>query len=64
VLIGVGASLASVQLIESMLFGIYARDPMTFLVAPLVLLAVAVTASVVPARRASTADPTVVLREE
>jgi len=64
VLIGVGASLASVPLIESMLFGIHARDPMTFLVAPLVLLAVAVTASVVPAWRASTADPMVVLREE
>jgi putative ABC transport system permease protein len=62
-LVGVGASLASVPLIESMLFGIHARDPMTFVVAPLVLLAVAVTASLVPAWRASTADPMVALRE-
>ncbi len=51
-------------LMESLLFGIAARDPVTFVVVPLLLLGVAVTASWIPALRATRVDPIVVLREE
>jgi ABC-type antimicrobial peptide transport system permease subunit len=51
-------------LMESLLFGVAARDPVTFVVVPLILLAVAVTASWIPAHRATRVNPIVVLREE
>ena len=64
ILIGVVAAYASAQLIESMLFGVQARDPLTFVTVPLVLLSVAVAASLIPAVRASRVDPMEALREE
>ncbi len=48
---------------EAMLFGVEPLDPLSFLVAPLLLLGVALLASVVPARRAAT-HPAVALRCE
>ena len=47
---------------ESLLFGVGTADPVTVAAVPLVLVAVAVVASLVPARRASRVDPTVTLR--
>jgi ABC-type antimicrobial peptide transport system permease subunit len=64
ILLGVAASLALAQLIEGMLFGIDARDPLTYVAVPLLLLCVAVVASLVPALRAGRVDPVEVLREE
>jgi ABC-type antimicrobial peptide transport system permease subunit len=64
ILLGIGASLILARLIESMLFGVDALDPLTYAVVPLLLLGVAVVASLVPAIRAGRVDPVEVLREE
>lgn len=50
--------------LESMLFSIDARDPITFLVGPVLLALVAVAACWIPSRRATRLDPVTVLREE
>jgi ABC-type lipoprotein release transport system permease subunit len=47
-----------------MLYGVTARDGVTFAMMPVVLLALAVMAALVPAWRASRIDPMVALREE
>jgi ABC-type antimicrobial peptide transport system permease subunit len=67
-LAGVGVALgmigaaAATRVMTSLLFGVQARDPMVFAVAPAVLMAVAALASYMPARRASRVDPLVALR--
>jgi ABC-type antimicrobial peptide transport system permease subunit len=55
--LGTAAALVLGRLVEASLFGVPARDPMTLAVAPLVLLAVAIAALLVPARRAMDVDP-------
>jgi putative ABC transport system permease protein len=62
--IGLAGALCGARLVESMLFGIHARDPVTLVVVPVVLLTVAVAASLIPALRASGVDPAVALRQE
>jgi len=62
--IGLVGAFALSRLLESMLFGVGARDPAVFAAVPLVLLAVAATAMVVPARRAARVDPVRTLGEE
>ncbi len=62
--IGLAAALASMQFVSSLLFGVTPRDPVTFGGVALLVVAVAVFASVVPARRASKVDPLVALRHE
>jgi predicted permease len=67
-LVGVGVgfpvALAAVQLVKSLLFGITPYDPVTSLIAPLLLLVVAALASLFPARRAARVDPIAALRME
>jgi len=55
------ASTASVM--ASLLYGVRPHDPAVFLIVPLVLFAVAVLASYVPARRATEVDPIIAFRE-
>jgi ABC-type antimicrobial peptide transport system permease subunit len=61
---GIAGCAAVSQILDSMLFGISAHDPVAFVVVPLVLLSVALLASYVPARRATKVDPMVALRYE
>jgi predicted lysophospholipase L1 biosynthesis ABC-type transport system permease subunit len=67
-LMGVAAGLAGsvlvARLMKSLLYGIGANDPATFLVVPLLLILVALLASYIPARRATLLDPMAVLREQ
>jgi predicted permease len=62
--VGLAAALFAVRLIRTLLYGIGVTDPATFIAVPLLLMAVALLASYVPARRATLVDPMVVLREE
>ena len=62
--VGVPAALTAGRLIESQLYGLGQRDPLTIVGASLVMLVVALGASLVPARRAARMDPLVALRNE
>jgi ABC-type antimicrobial peptide transport system permease subunit len=62
VLAGVLASLAVSGYLRSLLFGIRAADPLVIGLATLIFLIAACIAGGLPARRAATADPSVVLR--
>jgi putative ABC transport system permease protein len=62
--IGLALSLAGAQLLRSLLFGVGALDPITFGAVPLGLLAIALGASYLPARRASRIDPVRALKAE
>jgi ABC-type antimicrobial peptide transport system permease subunit len=59
---GMLSGLSAARLIQSLLFGINARDPLTFTAAALLLLAVVALAGWLPARRASRIDPATILR--
>jgi putative ABC transport system permease protein len=64
VAIGLAASLALTRLISALLFGVSVRDPLAFSLAAIVLVATALAACYLPARRATRVDPIVVLRFE
>jgi putative ABC transport system permease protein len=64
VAIGVPCALAASRLLRHMLFGVTPTDPLTLAAVALALVAVAVVAGSLPARRAMSVDPVVALRHE
>ena len=60
--LGMAAALALTRFLSGLLFGVGARDPMTFVALPLGLLLVAVLAALIPATRAVRVNPLVALR--
>jgi len=62
--VGLSGALALSQIIKSLIFGVTASDPVTFVTAPVVLTLVASIACYIPARRAARVDPVIALRQD
>ncbi len=60
--VGVVAALATVRVVETLLFGVTPQDPLTLALAGAALLAIAIFACAVPASRAARVDPMIALR--
>jgi len=61
--IGLPAAFALTRLMESVVFGVTAHDPLTFVALPLTVIAATLIATLLPARRAARIDPMKTLRE-
>jgi len=64
VALGLIGAFAVTRLIGSLLFGVGAADPVTFVIASLLLVGVAALAGYLPARRATKVDPLIALRHD
>jgi len=63
VIVGAGVSIWAATFVETLLYGLHPRDPVTLVVSAAVLGAVGALAGWLPARRASRIDPAEVLRD-
>jgi len=63
VVVGLVFAASSASVMASLLYGVRPHDPAVFLSVPLLLFAIAVLASYLPARRATKVDPLIALRE-
>jgi ABC-type lipoprotein release transport system permease subunit len=61
---GLAGAVGVVRLLTSLLHGVEPIDPATFAIAPVLLVAVAVTASLLPAYRATGVDPMHAMRTD
>lgn len=64
ILLGIPAALAGTTILQSLLFGLDARDPVTLGAACISMLGLALLAAYLPARRAAHVDPLIALRAE
>jgi len=64
VVIGIAGAIGLSRFMASLLYGVTATDPLTFIAVAVLLVAIALLACYVPARRAANADPIVILRQE
>jgi putative ABC transport system permease protein len=62
--IGVAVAAAIVRLLQSVLFGVSPYDPVAFVGAPLLMVAIAAAAAFLPTRQAMRINPMSVLRSE
>jgi ABC-type antimicrobial peptide transport system permease subunit len=62
--IGIGASLVVTRALSALLFGVSRMDPLTYAAVSVILTAVALLATHIPARRAARVDPIIALRAE
>lgn len=62
--LGLGATLWGARLLETLLFGVSTRDPLTYALVAAGLVCVALLANLMPARRAASVDPMRALRSE
>jgi ABC-type antimicrobial peptide transport system permease subunit len=63
-IIGIAGALALGRILTSLIYGIQASDPLTFVAVSALLLIVALSASLIPAYRAARVEPIKALREE
>jgi len=63
-ILGLAAAFGLTRLMETLLFEVSATDPVTFIVAPVVLVMVSLLATWLPVRRAARVDPVEALRGE
>ncbi len=61
--VGIAVAIPTMRLMSNLLFGIEPADPLTFVLVAVTLGAIAVAASLIPARRAARLDPTATLRD-
>jgi len=64
VTIGIPAAFLLSRVMASLLFGVTTRDPLTFTVLPLLIVAVTTIACYLPARRAARVDPATAIRQD
>jgi predicted permease len=64
VVLGLILALSSARVMSALVFGVSPHDVVTFVVAPLILVAISTAATILPARRAARVDPLVALRYE